>query len=158
CFAGSYYANRHEERKKDMDEMLNMSNKLGLHIYDRNYYVNKANAESHFRFPEHLNANVIGTLKYEEMEKAYKEYRLTMNVNSVKYSPTMFSRRVFESLACGTPVISSYATGIRKLFHDIVPLLNDSPNTFYNEVEKLINDDIHYRKVSLNGMRKIFSQ
>ncbi|GAA0289879.1 spore maturation protein CgeB [Gracilibacillus halotolerans] len=158
CFAGSYYANRHEERKKDMDEILDMSNDLGLHIYDRNYYVNQTNENSHFRFPEHLQSNVIGTLKYEEMEKAYKEYRLTMNVNSVKHSPTMFSRRVFESLACGTPVISSYATGIKKLFQDIVPLLDDSDTTFQNEVKKLMTDDTYYRELSLRGMRKVFSE
>ncbi|NGY93841.1 glycosyltransferase family 1 protein [Bacillus megaterium] len=49
-----------------------------------------------------------------------KGYKVMLNVNSVKYSQLCFSRRVFEGLACGTPIISSYSEGVKRMFKDIV--------------------------------------
>lgn len=155
-FAGSYYANRHPDRKKDMDDMLKVSKKFGLDIFDRNFKRNQQEITD-FMFPEIFQENVVGTLKYHEMDKAYKDYRLILNVNSVKYSPTMFSRRVFEGLACGTPIISSYSTGIKKTFHDIVRV-TEEPIKFEHEVEKLMIDNKHYREVAMTGMREIFKK
>ena len=155
-FAGSYYANRHPDRRKDMDDLLNISSEFGLDIFDRNYEVNKNNENSHFRFPKHLQSNVVGTLKYHEIDKAYKDYKISMNVNSVKNSTTMFSRRVYESLASGTPVISSYATGIKKPFGDIVLLL-EAEELFKSEIQNLLTDNLYYRKKSMEGMREVFT-
>lgn len=154
-FAGSYYANRHIDRKKDMDNMLRITKKYGLDIYDRNYERNKT-GKTDFQFPEEYKENIIGTLKYSEIYKAYKDYRLIMNVNSVKYSPTMFSRRVFEGLACGTPVISSYSVGIKKTFHNIVSLLNENEEKFEHEVKQLMENNEYYRKKAMRGMREVF--
>lgn len=155
-FAGSYYANRHPDRKKDMDDILKISKKFGLDIFDRNFNRNQQKITD-FMFPELFQENIVGTLKYHEMDKAYKDYRLILNVNSVKYSPTMFSRRVFEGLACGTPIISSYSTGIKKTFHDIVRVAEE-PLKFEQEVEKLMTDNQHYREIAMTGMREVFKK
>lgn len=153
-FAGSYYANRHEDRKKDMDDMLALCNEFGLDIYDRNYERNQQ-GPTDFMFPEQYRENVIGTLKYDEIYKAYKDYRLVLNVNSVKYSPTMFSRRVFETIACGTPLVSSYSIGIKKLFDKFV-VMEEEKEEARLRVEKWMTDDRNYRETALAGMREIF--
>ena len=49
------------------------------------------------------------------MLTAYRCYDVMLNVNTVTGSPTMFSRRVFESLACGTPVLSSESVGMSRM-------------------------------------------
>ncbi|MBR7797664.1 glycosyltransferase [Agaribacter marinus] len=153
-FAGSYYTNRHPDRKKDMDEILSVAKSYGLDIFDRNYDRNK-NGNTDFQFPDFLSNNIKGSLKYSEIYKAYKDYRLILNVNSVKYSPTMFSRRVFEGLACGTPIISSYSTGIKKTFYNTVTLLEDRKD-FEKSVINLMNNDENYRNLALQGIREVF--
>ena len=154
CFAGSFYANRHEERKKDMEDILDIAKKFGLDIFDRNYTKN-ANGTTHFSFPERFSENIVGSLKYDEIDKAYKGYKVMLNVNSVKYSPTMFSRRVFEGLACGTPIISSYSEGVKKIFKDIV-LISEDQQELETNINKLMNDEDFYRQKSLEGIREVF--
>ena len=68
------------------------------------------------KVPERYKQNVVGHLKPDEMWKAYKGYKYTINMNSVKQSPTMFARRVYESLASGTPVVSNYSKGVVEQF------------------------------------------
>eukprot|EP00130_Batrachochytrium_dendrobatidis_P008570 XP_006683445.1 hypothetical protein BATDEDRAFT_93205 [Batrachochytrium dendrobatidis JAM81] len=153
-FAGSYYANRHPDRRKDMDEMLDIAKEFGLEIFDRNYERNKS-GDSHFMFPEKLRENIVGTLKYSEIYKAYKDYRLILNVNSVKASPTMFSRRVFEGLACGTPIVSSYSTGIKKTFSDIV-VISEDKQQLKARINNLMTDDKSYRELAMQGIREIY--
>jgi spore maturation protein CgeB len=155
CFAGSYYANRHEDRRKDMDEMLDIAKDFGLVIYDRNYERNKA-GETSFSFPERFKENVVGTLPYSEIDKAYKGYDFILNVNSVKESPTMFSRRVFEGLACGTPVLSTYSTGVKKTFPEIVLIAEKASDL--NPLLKRLNDDrLAYEEIALKGIREVYS-
>ncbi len=154
CFAGSFYANRHEERKRDMENILDIAAKFGLDIFDRNYEKN-AKGTTHFSFPERFNENIVGSLKYDEIDKAYKGYKFMLNVNSVKYSPTMFSRRVFEGLASGTPIISSYSEGVKKIFKDIV-LISENQQELESNINKLMNDEGYYRQKSLEGIREVY--
>ena len=70
---------------------------------------------------------------------AYRRYAAFLNVNSVTDSPTMFSRRVFEILACGTPVISTPSLGIDELLGDVV-ISVASPADSRRAVEELIAD------------------
>lgn len=155
-FAGSYYANRHADRKKDMDELLDMAAEYGLDIYDRNYERNKKE-KTHFSFPDKFESNIKGSLKYDEIDIAYKGYKVMMNVNSVKNSPTMFSRRVFEGLACGTPILSSYSEGIKKTFKDTV-LISENKDELRKNLNKLKNDKKYYDSKSLQGIREIFKR
>ena len=154
CFAGSYYANRHADRKKDMDDVLDICAEFGLDIFDRNYERNKLGGTD-FMFPERFHNNIKGSLKYDEINKAYKGYKVMLNVNSVKQSPTMFSRRIFEGLACGTPIVSSYSEGIKKIFKDIV-LISENQEVLRDNLEKLMSDESFYREKSLYGIREVF--
>ncbi|MGM0753039.1 MAG: CgeB family protein [Bacillota bacterium] len=153
-FAGSYYANRHEDRKKDMDDMLDIAAEFGLDIYDRNFARSKGK-RTDFSFPERFEDNIIGSLKYDEIAKAYKGYKVMLNVNSVKYSPTMFSRRVFEGLASGTPILSSYSEGVRRIFKDIV-MISENESELRENLQAIFNNDTLYRSKSLEGIREVY--
>ena len=111
CFAGTYYAKKHADRREQMEMLLRPAMRRGLHIYNRMH----AKDVENYRFPPAYHPAIQGDLPYEQMLDAYRQYRVFLNVNSVADSPTMFSRRVFEILASGTPVVSTYATGIEEL-------------------------------------------
>lgn len=151
CFAGTYYANRHEDRRKDMDKLLEMSDSYGLVIYDRNFY----RSESEFKFPDQYKKDILGVLPYSKMDIAYKNYRYILNVNSIKNSESMFSRRVFEGMACGTPIISNFSKGIEKTFGTLV-LATDDPDNVKKNLDYLESEESVYRRQSLLGIREIF--
>lgn len=156
CFAGTYYGNKHEERRKDMEFLLRPSLDFELDIYDRQYGLVGKQAEI-FRFPDIYQEAIRGRLNYEEMLAAYKEYKVFLNVNSVKYSPTMFSRRVFELLASGTPVISTYSKGIVDLLGDDIVFITESEQDTRKHLERLLNDELQWKKASVRGIRKVMS-
>ena len=149
-FAGSYYGNRHEERKLNMEKILDLCIKYNLTIYDRNY----DNPNQIFKYPKKYEQYVKGALSYSDIDKAYKSFRAMMNVNSVKDSPTMFSRRVFEGLACGTPIISSYSLGIDLFFSDIV-CCSDDMEVLDKHIKHIMTDDSYYKSISIRGIRAV---
>jgi spore maturation protein CgeB len=153
CFAGSYYAKKYEERKNDISRLFDVFENYGLDIYDRNY----GEQNEDFKFPEKYQKDIKGKLVGEEIQKAYKGYRFMININSVKDSPTMFSRRVFEGLASNTPVISSYSLGMNRIFKDIV-IATDDEVELSKKVQKLINDVEKYKRICLLGLREVMEK
>ena len=113
CFAGSWLQHRYPERAAALQFLLDPALPLGLHIFDRN--LARVEFGPNYRFPNRYKEAIKGTLTYEEMLTAYRCYDVMLNVNTVADSPTMFARRVFESLACGTPVISSESVGMSRM-------------------------------------------
>ena len=107
-----------------------------LDIYDR--YADDPNRER-LGFPAPYADDVLGSLSYAETVEAYRRYAAFLNVNSVTDSPTMFSRRVFEILACGTPVISTPSRGIDELLGDVVTTV-DTAHASRLAVEEMISD------------------
>lgn len=156
CFAGSYYRH-HEERCIDMDRLLDAAAKVGLDIYDRNYIQNLKGLMPNHQFPDRFVPYVKGNLKYYEIDKAYKGYKVMINVNTVKESPTMFSRRVYEGLACGTPVISTYAQGIGEIFGDLV-YMSEDPTSLHEEFKQLLEDERYYEEKALTGIRDVLTK
>ena len=154
CFAGTYYGDRHDERRRDLEHILVPALDYGLDIYDRRFGVAGTDA-SGYAFPPPFQPAIRGRLEYDDMVKAYKRYRVFLNVNSVKSSPTMFSRRVFELLACGTPVISSYARGLVELLGEDVVFISESEADTRRHLDRLLNDEQAWARASLLGMRRV---
>lgn len=152
CFAGSWYGNRHAERGESMRWLLQAANRHGLDIYDRNH------GTGIFPFPEEYQAGIKGSLPYKELCDEYSRYRVFLNVNSVTDSPTMFSRRVFELMACGTPVVSTYAKGIENLFETDAVWLVHSQEEADEALHTLMTDDAEWRRRSLAGIREVFAK
>ena len=113
CFAGSWTQHRYPERAEALQNLLDPALSLGLHIFDRN--LTRRDLGPYYRFPDRYREAMKGYLTYQEMLTAYRCYDVMLNVNTVSDSPTMFSRRVFESLACGTPVVSSESDGMSRM-------------------------------------------
>ena len=151
CFAGTYYATRFAERRAQMDVLFKASEKLGLDIYDRQFG-NTGPGYKDYLFPENLRKFILGRLEYNDMVKAYRKYKIFLNVNSVVNSRTMFSRRVFELLACGTPTVTTPSDGIRHFFGGLVPEITD-PAAGYEVMKKIIEDTDYRRRLSAKGVR-----
>lgn len=149
AFAGSYYSDK-IERCENFHAIMQGLEKAGVDydIYDRCL----KRGVAHLEFPEHFKKHVVGYLEPHEMWKAYKGYRYTVNLNTVKHSPTMFARRVYESLASGTPVISNYSEGVITQFGGIV-CASDRQEEVVAYVERL-RDPVAYAAISAQGVRE----
>lgn len=155
-FAGTYYADDYIQRRRAMDMLLRTSARYGLDIFDRMHGV-AGKEKDRFAFPTDLQRYIKGSLDYEEMLKAYRRYRVGLNVNSVSDSPTMFSRRVFELLACGTPVVSTESLGIDSMFAGLVPTVENEDEAL-QVFNSLMLDPLHWLKTSVQGLRTIFKK
>jgi len=156
AFAGTWYANKYPKRKKDLEFLLTSALKYSVVIYDRAYnlpYPSKKNYE----FPAKFKPYIRGGLPYKAMVEAYKKYNLFLNVNTETNCKTMFSRRVFELLACGTPIISNYSRGVDLLFPSIVKLAN-SKNDTDRYLKVLLGNKYFRDKLSLRGQREVFNK
>lgn len=153
CFGGTYYHNRHPERRRQLELLLDAATPFGLRIYDRTY----DRGDSSMSFPGRFEPYVWGALPYEEMVRAYKRHRVFLNVNSVTDSPTMFSRRVFELLACGTPVVSNPSTGMERMLGGKVDSV-DSAEAATGAIERLMTDNRYWRERSLAGVEAVFRE
>lgn len=152
CFAGSFYRHKYEERGKNLKNILDIAiNQIGVDIYDRNYNL----GNPLYSFPERFNEYIKGYIPPGELDKVNKGYKVMININTVVDSPTMFSRRVFESLACGTPIVSSYSLGINKIFNGLV-VSTDNTNELEKEFIKL-KDKSYYEMKAVKGIREVLS-
>jgi spore maturation protein CgeB/2-polyprenyl-3-methyl-5-hydroxy-6-metoxy-1,4-benzoquinol methylase/septal ring factor EnvC (AmiA/AmiB activator) len=154
CFAGTWYAHRHLSRHSSAEAILRPALDYDLHIFDR-----RANSGNpNYRWPDAFLPAVRGALPYAQMLAAYKRYKVFLNINSVTDSPTMFSRRVFELLACGTPVISAYSEGIEVLLGGDVVLMSEDAQTTRTLLERVLSDDEYRERLALRGQRKVFCE
>ena len=138
CFAGSWME-KFPERNKSLQYLLDPALPFGLHIFDRNFNLTGPDS-SRYQFPQRYQNAIKGSLDYEHMLTAYRCYDVMMNVNSVTVSPTMFSRRVFEILACGTPVISTDSIGLREMLGSCVRITR-CPEDTTSHLHELLNDE-----------------
>lgn len=150
AFAGSWYQNKHFLRQVEMKFLLDGAKLFDLDIFDRNY------GKESFQFPSEYSSVVRGRLEYEDVIKVYKNYKIFLNTNTVFNSATMFSRRVYEILACGTNVVSSYCLGIEENFRNIVPMVTDTLET-KTWIENLLNNKRLSTELSVLGIREVYN-
>lgn len=152
AFAGTWYTNH--ERQSDMRLVLTPAMEFGLHIFDR---LHTFSDNKYFRFPKEYQVHIMGGLNYEDMLKAYKLYKVFLNVNSVKNSKTMFSRRVFEILAAGANIVSTYSNGIDEMFGNIV-CFSSSKGETKKHLANLLSNPEYSQRLSLLGMRVVYAR
>jgi hypothetical protein len=152
-FAGTYYKNRHPERREQLEMLLDAALPLGLRIFDRMDGKESDSVGYPARFVDHIS----GGLPYDEMVEAYKRFRVFLNTNSVTESPTMFSRRVFELLASGTPVVSTPSLGMEEMLGDVIDVVSD-PADAHDAIQALLTDDEHWHRRSRAGIRKVMDE
>lgn len=150
CFAGSYYSEGHEERARQMNYMLEPILEMNGAIYDRM----SVHDNPRYHFPEKFRPFIRPAVSFQEMNKLYRRFKVFVNVNTITTSPTMMSRRVYELLASGTPVVSAPSRALEEQFGDIVPLATNA-KTACEAVDRLLTDDRHWWKTSQKGIREI---
>lgn len=152
CFAGSYGEEAFVERRQQVEYLLDAAHPYSLLIYDRNL----PNGDPRQRFPGRFEDALRPGIPYAELVDEYRRHRVFLNVNSVSRSMTMFSRRVFELLACGTPVVSTPSLGIEHLFDGIVRCESDQEGASA-AIAELMGDPLQWRETSRAGVRRVLN-
>lgn len=150
AYGGTYYGARYPERTEYMDKIMSAAAPLGLTIYDRQH----ADPDSPYKYPSGLGGYVAGDLSYEEMIQAYKAHPVQINVNSVLDSPTMFSRRVVETAACGAPLVSGPALGMNRYLDGAAHIINTESEAA-QALENLLNHPAYRWRMALKGARAV---
>lgn len=150
AYGGTYYGARYPERTEYMDKIMSAASPLGLTIYDRQH----SDPDSPYQYPGGLGDYVAGDLSYEEMIQAYKAHPVQINVNSVLDSPTMFSRRVVETAACGAPLISGPALGMNRYLEGAAHVINTESEAA-QALENLLHHPAYRWRVALRGARAV---
>jgi len=150
AYGGTYYGARYPERTEYMDKIMSAAAPLGLTIYDRQH----ADPDSPYKYPGGLGGYVAGDLSYEQMIQAYKAHPVQINVNSVLDSPTMFSRRVVETAACGAPLISGPALGMNRYLEGAAHVINTESEAA-QALEDLLHHPAYRWRIALKGARAV---
>ena len=113
-FVGSYSHHIHDVRRQWQNSLFStaLTSGLGLDVFDRN----SDRKSQNYRYPNLEGINIHPALKYPDTAKIYKDYLVSLNVNTVTDSPTMFSRRLIEILACGGISVTNPSLAVERLF------------------------------------------
>ncbi|MDD2728278.1 glycosyltransferase [Malikia sp.] len=153
CFAGTYYAKNHEDRKKQMDAILPLILEFNGSIYDRASSI----GGDRYSYPDIYHSNIRPAVEFDKMVGIYKKFKIFLNVNTITNSPTMMSRRVYELLASGTPVISTPSKSITEQFPGIVLTVNNEKEASI-AADRLLSDNIFWCSKSQLGIREVLSK
>jgi spore maturation protein CgeB len=149
AFAGSYFADKHDERRAQMEYVLEPALPLGLEVFSR-----LAGRDPRYQFPRAYAASLVGSLPYRRMLGAYTAYKVFLNVNSVTGSPTMCARRLFELSAAQTPVLSGPAASIEPFFGDTVRVTSSAEETT-RELRALLQHEDYRDRLGLRAHRRV---
>ncbi len=152
CFAGSYYSVGHDDRKEQMDRLLPAIPACNGVIYDRMSKVEGAG--DRYAFPSQYTPFIKPAVPFREIIDVYKKFKIFLNVNTIVDSPTMMSRRVYELLACGTPVISTPSLALEKQFPGIVQIANNDDEAV-KIAQDLLADEWKWSRLSHLGYREV---
>lgn len=150
CFAGSYYSVGHDDRKEQMDRLLPAIPACNGVIYDR---MSKIEGDR-YAYPAQYKPFTRDAVPFREIIDVYKQFKIFLNVNTIVDSPTMMSRRVYELLACGTPVISTPSLALETQFPGIVQIANNGEEAV-KIAEDLLKDEWKWSRLSHLGYREV---
>jgi len=150
CFAGSYGEAELGVRRTDLEALLDGAAAFPLRILDRQATTgSESNA-----FPERFRRFVQPGVDYRALADLQRRYKVFLNVNAIRDSRTMFSRRVFELLASGAAVVSSPNAGVHELFGDIVAIASDRTQAA-SAIRRFLDDDAHRERVAKRGIERV---
>src|SRR5699024_3134007 len=149
-FAGSWlskYPVRMNETQKLFDAIK--KEKAPFTIIDRN--LNLQNPR--YQFPSKYIENLAPPVPHTKLMNMHKVLRWSINMNSVKYSQTMFANRVYELQAFGNILLSNYNTGINNIFPN-VRMINNSED--FSRIYATREEDL--RNLQAKGIRNAFKE
>ncbi|WP_313428717.1 glycosyltransferase [Siminovitchia terrae] len=150
-FAGSWYEkypDRQEETRVLFDGVLEAGK--GLKIIDRNFELKL----EQFFFPEEYLQYVSPSIQHQYLQKLYKLFDWTINLNSVKYSDTMFANRIYEVQALGNNLLSNYSIGVNNQFPNVFTIHNEKE--IQSIFESFTEEEVYQHQVW--GIRRVMSK
>ncbi|GAA4692241.1 glycosyltransferase [Promicromonospora umidemergens] len=159
AFAGMYFAHKYPERREQMDLLLgaalDVSPRMehGLDIFSR-----FRGKDQKYQFPAPLDGRVVGSLDYDRMLTAYREYKVFLNVNSVVGSPSMCARRIFEITASGTPVVSTPSAAVGEYFPPDEVFVASTRETAAHTIRALVRSPELRDHAVHKGQRRIWRE
>lgn len=139
-FVGSYSHHIHNRRREWQNLMFDACEPLGLTVYDRNSDRKSVN----YRYPTLPWLEVHKSIPYQKTADVYRNYMVSLNVNTVDDSPTMFSRRLIEIVACGGIAVTNPSSSVDRYFRDFVHVVHNQ-----EECAELM------RRIAKDGISKI---
>jgi spore maturation protein CgeB len=139
-FVGSYSHHIHDRRRVWQDMMFVACEPFGLTVYDRN----SDRKASHYRYPPMPWMDIRPSVSNAKTADIYREYAVSLNVNTVDDSPTMFSRRLIEIVACGGFAVTNPSPSVDRYFKDYVQVVHNE-----EECREVLN------RVARDGLSKI---
>lgn len=126
-FTGSYSNHIHGERRRRQDFLLKAaSDVLGLTVYDRN----SDRKSSNYRYPDFGDMEIRSSVSHDKTAQIYRDHLVSLNVNTVVDSPTMYSRRLIEIIACGGIAVTTPAQSVDKYFQEYCYVVDSYDEAF----------------------------
>lgn len=123
-FVGSYSHHIHDRRRLWQDMLFDAAGRtgLGLTVVDRN----SARKSDNYRYPLLEGMEIRAAVPHPETAQIYKDYLVSLNINTVEDSCTMFSRRLVEILACGGIAVTTPSPAIDRHFGEFCHVVHDA--------------------------------
>lgn len=153
AFSGTWYG-EYKERSEKMQYLLRAAKQHSLWIFDRNF----GTGQLVWSYPEEFRNEVVGRVDYKEMAYLYRFFKTFLNVDTVAESQWVCSRRVYEILASGVPIISAHASGIDALFSKPIVYTVDNQEETKQALNFFLNDEDKHNRISHLAYRTIHSQ
>lgn len=118
-FVGSYSKHIHNARRQWQDMAFKAASAYGLDIVDRNSQRNP----DVYRYPDLPSTKVFSNIPYNETGDVYRQYSHCLNVNTVINSPSMFSRRLIEIMACGRLAVTNPSLAVSTRFEGMCEVI-----------------------------------
>lgn len=158
-FAGSWtekYPVRNNESARMFDGVKESG--FDLTIIDRNLELRK----TRYQFPKRYIENLTYPMEHNDLMDTHRLIPWAINVNSVKYSETMFANRVFELQAMGNLMLTNYSMGVNNKFPnlfivntkaDVKPMLNNHSEREYEDmrakgIRQVMLNDTGFHRIS----------
>lgn len=118
-FVGSYSHHVHDARRQWQDMAFTATGPYGLTIIDRN----SDRKSDVYRYPNLPNMTIKPAVPYNKTGKLFRQYSHCLNVNTVTDSPSMFSRRLIEIMACGRLAVTNPSLSVSTCFEGMCEVI-----------------------------------
>lgn len=122
-FVGSYSQKIHETRRNWQNLFFSACAGSGVEtvVYDRN----SGRSSPNYRYPEFNGLEVRAAIPHSDTAQVYRDYLISLNVNTIEDSPTMYSRRLVEILACGGIAVTNATAAVDRYFSEYCHVVRD---------------------------------
>jgi len=143
-FVGSYTRVMHTQRRQWQDMYFNTLCEMGfgVDVYNRN----SNRTKKIYGYPKLECLREYEKVSFTKTAQIYKDYMISLNVNTITDSITMFSRRLVEIIACGGVCITNPSLSVETLFKDYCFMVS-SKEEFKEAVGKILTDGLGKREL-----------